>query len=40
MFRWQFHILYANESRKIKNRKNKTSGTSIYDFGNASHNDI
>ena len=34
-----FHILYANESREIKNYENKT-GTSMQRFGNASHDDI
>ena len=34
-----FPILYANESREIRNH-NKTSGTSMERFGNASHDDI
>ena len=33
----QFHILYANESCEIINHKNKTSGTSMERFRNASH---
>ena len=36
----QFHILYANESREIRNHKNKTLGISMERFGNASHDDI
>ena len=35
-----FLILYTNESREIKNQKNKTSGTSMESFGNGSHDDI
>ena len=31
---------YANESHEIRNYKNKTSGTSMERFGNASHDDI
>ena len=36
----QFHILYANESREIRNHKNKISGTSMESFGNVSQDDI
>ena len=28
-------LLYANESREIRNHRNKTSGTSMERFGNA-----
>ena len=36
----QFHILFANELHKIRNHKNKISGTSAKNFGNPSHDDI
>ena len=35
-----FHILYANESSKIRTHKYKTSGTSMERFGNGTHDDI
>ena len=31
---------YANESREIRNHKNKISGTSMERFGNVSQDDI
>ena len=36
----QFYIFYANESREIRNHKNKTSRASMERFGNASHDYI
>ena len=36
----QFHILFENESREIRNHENKTPGKSMEHFRNISHDDF
>ena len=36
----QFHVLYPNESREIRNHENKTSGKSMEHYRDTSHDDF